>query len=77
MSQFQLEIFEEPTGKDFRSLVDASPQRADPSVVFLVVMYNSSFCYTLLISLKKKETNYQRHNFVRIQFYNIVLSSQK
>jgi hypothetical protein len=24
MSQFQLEIFEEPTGKDFRSLVDAS-----------------------------------------------------
>jgi miniconductance mechanosensitive channel len=29
MSQFQLEIFEEPTGKDFRSLVDASPQRAD------------------------------------------------
>jgi hypothetical protein len=22
MSQFQLEIFEEPTGKDFRSLVD-------------------------------------------------------
>jgi miniconductance mechanosensitive channel len=23
MSQFQLEIFEEPTGKDFRSLVDA------------------------------------------------------
>jgi miniconductance mechanosensitive channel len=29
MSQFQLEIFEEPTGKDFRSLVDASAQRAD------------------------------------------------
>jgi hypothetical protein len=23
MSQFQLEIFEEPTGKDFRNLVDA------------------------------------------------------
>jgi miniconductance mechanosensitive channel len=28
MSQFQLEIFEEPTGKDFRSLV-MPPQRAD------------------------------------------------
>jgi hypothetical protein len=26
MSQFQLEIFEEPTGKDFRSLVDASAE---------------------------------------------------
>jgi miniconductance mechanosensitive channel len=27
MSQFQLEIFEEPTGKDFRNLVDN--QKAD------------------------------------------------
>jgi hypothetical protein len=43
MSQFQLEIFEEPTGKDFRSLVDASIAESYPSVVFLVVMYNFSF----------------------------------
>jgi miniconductance mechanosensitive channel len=29
MSQFQLEIFEEPTGRDFRNLVDAPHQKAD------------------------------------------------
>jgi miniconductance mechanosensitive channel len=34
MSQFQLEIFEEPTGKDFRSLVDTSRQRADISHLY-------------------------------------------
>jgi miniconductance mechanosensitive channel len=34
MSQFHLEIFEEPTGKDFQSLVTPSQQRADVSHLY-------------------------------------------
>jgi hypothetical protein len=65
MSQFQLEIFEEP-GKDFE--VDGSCRELmslsciQSSNVQLILSFD-----TLLISLKKK-TNYQRHNFVRIQY---------
>jgi miniconductance mechanosensitive channel len=56
MSQFQLEIFEEPTGKDF----EASGCLQE-LMSLICILNNVQFFFFIYIFIILKKTNYQRH----------------